>query len=416
MTSPLFPKTVKLITQSQHQRELTKYSAWLSAQHYNSHPIHRHVFRLNQVFLRMQAVEGSYIFDLSDLNAVFDYAGGPTYSRNEGNAVRRAYARFLHDHGRLREQPTGDHFDALCADYIAYLKEVRGFARSTRVNHEHTVKDILERCVGSPDQLGALSLDEVERFILLRSREVSRDSMQHVIAHVRAFLRYCHDQNLLFTRLDDAIETPRTYRAALPPRAMPWSGVQYLLRSIDRRSKAGWRDYCILHLMAHYGLRPIEVAMLKLDSVNWESCVLYVTQRKTRSSLVLPLAPESIQVLQDYLHKERHQQSRTHLNLFLRARCPNGPLLAYGICDIFDKRMRSTRMRNQGFSVYSLRHSFAMRLHSQGVGIKAIGDVLGHRSIETTCNYLRLDVAALREVALDIPGSTSSGGGRHVNL
>jgi site-specific recombinase XerD len=61
----------------------------------------------------------------------------------------------------------------------------------------------------------------------------------------------------------------------------------------------------------------------------------------------------------------------------------------------------------QGTSAYCLRHSFAMRLLQRGVGIKAIGDVLGHRGLESTCVYLRLQLDALRDVALPVPQAQS---------
>jgi len=49
------------------------------------------------------------------------------------------------------------------------------------------------------------------------------------------------------------IDTARIYHDELPPRALDWSLVQALLRSIDRSSKSGWRDYAILHLLADCG-------------------------------------------------------------------------------------------------------------------------------------------------------------------
>ncbi|MFO7072004.1 tyrosine-type recombinase/integrase, partial [Pseudomonas aeruginosa] len=58
-------------------------------------------------------------------------------------------------------------------------------------------------------------------------------------------------------------------------------------------------------------------------------------------------------------------------------------------------------------------HTFAMRLLTLGVGVKAIGDLLGHRSIESTSVYLRLDTSMLQDVALEVPG-TELQGGRHV--
>jgi integrase/recombinase XerD len=48
-----------------------------------------------------------------------------------------------------------------------------------------------------------------------------------------------------------------------------------------------------------------------------------------------------------------------------------------------------------------------MRLLERGVGIKAIGDLLGHRSLESTGVYLRLNTEALRDVALPVPRTTT---------
>jgi site-specific recombinase XerD len=55
-----------------------------------------------------------------------------------------------------------------------------------------------------------------------------------------------------------------------------------------------------------------------------------------------------------------------------------------------------------------------MRLLRSGVGVKAIGDLLGHRSLEATCSYLRVDVDMLRTVALPVPQVMAVEGGDHV--
>lgn len=99
--------------------------------------------------------------------------------------------------------------------------------------------------------------------------------------------------------------------------------------------------------------------------------------------------------------------------LFHRVRCPHDPLQRTAISDIFAKRAREAGLSLPGKHVYRLRHSFAMRLLTRGVGVKAIGDVLGHRSLESTCAYLRLDLTALRGVALQVPGCSARTGGDH---
>jgi integrase/recombinase XerD len=43
-----------------------------------------------------------------------------------------------------------------------------------------------------------------------------------------------------------------------------------------------------------------------------------------------------------------------------------------------------------------------------GTPLKTIGDLLGHRSTESTCVYLRLAIEDLREVPLDLPAEVHS--------
>jgi integrase/recombinase XerD len=71
-------------------------------------------------------------------------------------------------------------------------------------------------------------------------------------------------------------------------------------------------------------------------------------------------------------------------------------------------RCTRTRIKLSGLQLpqrgsHALRHSFALNLLRQGIGIKTIGDALGHRDIESTFVYLRLDVDDLREVAQPAP-------------
>ena len=57
--------------------------------------------------------------------------------------------------------------------------------------------------------------------------------------------------------------------------------------------------------------------------------------------------------------------------------------------------------------VHCLRHSYAVYLLRSGLSLKTIGDLLGHRRLESTCVYLRLAVEDLREVALNPPADAS---------
>jgi site-specific recombinase XerD len=97
----------------------------------------------------------------------------------------------------------------------------------------------------------------------------------------------------------------------------------------------------------------------------------------------------------------------------LRNHCPYRALTRSAISEMFALRAEAIGLHRREYSAYSLRHAFAMRLLRRGVGIKAIGDVMGHRDLESTCVYLRLDMDALRDVALAVPRAPQGGGGHH---
>ncbi len=57
---------------------------------------------------------------------------------------------------------------------------------------------------------------------------------------------------------------------------------------------------------------------------------------------------------------------------------------------------------------HCLRHSYAVHLLREGTSLKTIGDLLGHRSAESTCVYLRLAIDDLRDAALPLPHESTS--------
>jgi len=89
--------------------------------------------------------------------------------------------------------------------------------------------------------------------------------------------------------LHQRIDTPRVYRLEQLPRALPWEQVVALLRSINRSTPAGIRDFTLLYLACCYGLRSGELVRLTLDNINWRTATLKVPQTKTRQVLQLPL-------------------------------------------------------------------------------------------------------------------------------
>lgn len=401
MLAFLFPRFHSRYAASPFAALLASFGEWLIASGYSRDPARDHVRRLHQALERHGPLEPDRVFSSGELSKLFAVTAGKPYRAWMSRATQRAFARFLSERQQLLVERDGRRFGQLLATYRRYLVEARGLAASTSEQHLSTVASFLAAAVPAAAGLEALTLIAVEDFVTAAGQRVTRHTLQHTVAQVRAFLRYCFEHGLIGDRLD-RIDTPRAYRDELPPRALAWPLVQGLLASIDRSSKGGWRDHAMLYLMAHFGLRPSEVAALTVESINWRAKTLNVAQRKTRSLLVLPVTDEAGGVLAEYL--QRGRPASGHKELFLRRRSPAGPITHYAVCDAYEKRARESGLPLAGSSSYALRHAFAMRLLDQGVAVKTIGDLLGHRTLEATCVYLRLQTEALRPVALPVPG------------
>jgi integrase/recombinase XerD len=397
MLRDLFPRDHQRYERSRCGADLEAFACWLVEQGHLRHPLCLHLHRAREALDRSHRFQSKAMFRDVDVREAFVFPGPSAYMYS---CTGRIFTRFLAETKRLIRVERVDPLSLLCRRYRQYLAEVRGFSVQSLQHHGSTVADFLSRGLPRHRKLSRLTAGDVEAYVQIKSKENKRQSLQHVIAHLRAFLRYCGDHGEAPAGLD-AIDTPRVYRGELPPRALDWTVVRKLLASIRCRSPRDWRDHAILHLMAHYGLRPSEVAALRLDSIDWQAGTLKVEQRKTRSTLVLPLTTPTLRLLRRYLQLGRPDCDFPAL--FLRIRSPIKALKHYGVINVFKYRAAKSGLPLEATSSYSLRHAFAMRLLRRGVGIKAIGDLLGHRSLEATCVYLRLDIDMLRTVALPVP-------------
>jgi len=231
---------------------------------------------------------------------------------------------------------------------------------------------------------------------------LSRASLQHDVGALRGFLRFLVVDGRVPPGLDRQIDTPRLYRLEQLPRALPWETVRALLRSIDTTSAMGLRDYAMFLLIATYGLRASEVVAIGLDDIRWRQGALRIQQRKTSSPLELPLTNEVSAAM--VKHLKRTPPQAPHRRVFLRMRAPIGLLKPTAITEAFQSVVRKSGLSIPFQGPHCLRHSMAIHLLKNGTPLKTIGDILGHRTAESTSMYLRLATSDRREVALAVPG------------
>src|SRR5437879_6108738 len=143
--------------------------------------------------------------------------------------------------------------------------------------------------------------------------------------------------------IGDEIDTPRVHRLEQLPRALPWETVRALLRSVDRTSAMGLRDYAMFLLIATYGLRVSEIVTLTLDDFRWRQGILRIHQGKTASLLELPLTNEVSSAI--VKHLKRTPPAKPYRRIFLRMRAPIGALKPTAVSQAFRSLVQKSGLR-----------------------------------------------------------------------
>lgn len=375
---------------------------WLHERGYTRRPILLRVRALPRVDARLRRRGARRLQDLSRPGLL---ALAPRDSQDDVYlaAVVRSLALYL-DERDVLARPTPTRGQRLVQEYRNHLEQVRGLAGTTMSHHASTVSELLGFLGydARPAVLRRLAIRQIDAFLATISPRVGRDSLQHVVAHVRSFLRFLVGRGDLADGLQREVDTPRVYRGERLPRSLPWKTVEQFLAAIDRSTPMGRRDYAMFLLITTYGLRASEVAALRLDDIEWRAGRLRVPRPKMKAPIVLPLTKEVGAAIAAYLRRDR--PDLPHREVFLRVRAPAGVLKPTAVTEAFQAWTRRGSLPIPYQGPHCLRHSLAVHLLRRGTSIKAIGDLLGHRSAEATCVYLRLAVDDLRDVALEVPG------------
>ena len=293
----------------------------------------------------------------------------------------------------------------VCHEYEAWLTAERGLAAASIYALMWEARHFCAWYIGrvSSPSFKSLSIRDVDAYFEMRALSgLRRRSLKDVAERLRGLMRYLHRTGHTSADLAPRIIAPVLYAYENIPAALSPDQIETVLKSAQKdRSSLGLRDYAILQLLATYGLRAGEITLLRLDDIDWRAETLRIRHSKTRAQSLLPLMQPVGEALIDYL---RHGRPRTDAReIFIRSRAPYRPLAR--IHNEVRRRMEAAGVKPDGKrGPHTFRHARAVSLLRADVSRKIIGDVLGHRSAESTIPYLKLATEDLRAIALDVPG------------
>jgi len=293
-------------------------------------------------------------------------------------------------------------FDEILTQYREFRRRWRGVTESSLRPECAAATRFMKWMRRRRQPLRSITHKHLDGFVLELSSKLAPKTVAGICSGLRSFLRFLHATGMVPKEMAGCVLMPRLRRCTQPPRVRPWRDICRILRSIDRRTALGKRDYAALLMMAAYGMGAGEALSLQLDDVDWRGGALRMKRPKTGVQVVLPLLGPVGRALASYLRHGRPQAARTRA-LFVRARAPHPPLAVRELGKRFRDHARSAGISGPPLGTHVIRRCHATREVEMAAPAKIVSDILGHDDPGSLSVYARVATERLREVSLAVP-------------
>ncbi len=288
-------------------------------------------------------------------------------------------------------------------EFGRYLAVERGLSRASLKNSLPFVRSFLAHRFGSsPIVMDDVRAPDVTRFLLRKLQTLGVSRAKLMVGALRSFFRFLRWRGDIAIDLASSVPKVADWRLSALPKSLPVDEVGRLISSCRRETITGQRDYTVLLLLARLGLRAGEVVAMTLDDIDWEAGELTVRGKGGREDR-LPIPRDVGQAMATYLRQGRPQNCSTR-RFFVRRRAPRrGFASSVAVCTIVRRALERAGIASPRKGAHLLRHSLATEMLRKGASLGEIGEILRHRSVDTTAIYAKVDLVALRALAQPWP-------------
>ena len=314
--------------------------------------------------------------------------------------------------GMLRDRGIANHhmapgaigpLDCAKENFEQYLSQERGLSAAILHTYLPVVDQFLwERFGRGSIRFSELRATDLTGFIQRHVHDHSPRTAQHMVAALRAFLRHLRLRGDITTDLAVCVPTVANWSYSTLPKFLQPGQVQQVLARCDRRTSVGRRNYAILLLLARLGLRAGEVVAMTLDDIDWKEGRLTV-RGKGGQWADMPLAAEVGKAIAAYLRRGRPRCASRRL--FIRELAPRvGFANSSTISTLVKRALAHAGVGSLHTGAHVFRHTLATEMLRHGASLGEVGQLLRHQHPDTTQIYAKVDLSALRQLALPWPG------------
>lgn len=402
------PKTLRRIHAGPLGPYVDEFANWLQGQHYSRFSSRR---AIRAVANWSRWLQGCHVAAADiDADLLDRYLSYGARAGTIGHDDRRALQKMLAWLQKTGSVPTTCSSPSVVSqretvqdDFEQYMLRQRGLSAATLRLYLPYISLFLKWRFGEGAiRLETLVAHDITTFVQRNSRSLGHSSSQHLVTALRAFLRYLRHTGTISIDLAACVPSVANWSLSTLPKCLTSAQVEQILDSCRRDTSVGRRNYAMLLLLARLGLRAGEVAALTFDDIDWEEGHLTVRSKGGRWTR-LPIPHDVGKAMSDYLANGR--PSCTDRRVFVRAHAPRTGLSASTcVSAIVRSALIRSGIESARKGAHLFRHSLATEMLRRDASLREIGEVLRHRSPDTTRLYAKVDLPSLERLALPWPG------------
>jgi integrase/recombinase XerC len=283
--------------------------------------------------------------------------------------------------------------------FLQYLEVERNLSantvRSYSIDLQQFFQYVSEQKIPSIKDIDHLFIREY--LAVLQKDEYQKRTVARKLSSLRSFFKYAYRNGDIEVNPMEKVTSPKLGKKL--PSFLYLESVEMLLNAPDY-SPAGIRDKAVLEVLYASGMRVGELEQLNCSHIDFENLQALVVGKGNKERIV-PLGSYSVAALKEYLQKVRPiYAARVTVDgdrdaLFLSQKGTR--LSSRGIRWLIKKYVEKASLQS-GVSPHSLRHSFATHLLEQGADLRAVQELLGHRSLSTTQIYTHVSRKRLKDI------------------
>jgi len=255
-----------------------------------------------------------------------------------------------------------------------------------------------------PDDISSLTSDTVREYVIYLKNKpkfqnhpfvpyqeelLSIETVRFRLRSLKVFSSWLHFEGITDENRLQKVKMPRAQQKVIEP--LVDKEIQRIIRSIDRKSTNGERNYCILATALDTGLRASELASITLSNINMKNGFIKVLGKGAKERIV-PIGKHVRLTLLNYIEKVRETPSECNY-LFVTNR---GNPISLNTLKLMFRRLGNKSRVNQ-LHAHLCRHTFAINYLMNGGDVFSLKSILGHSSLEMVNRYLHFTSSQITE-------------------